>query len=180
MSAAALRQLVQELWQRQADLEHQIRERDAEIARLKGLAGRPVIKPAAKPSGMEAGTQPARDRPARRGRAGKVSKTVTCEDRVLCVAVPEGSRFKGYEDFTVQELEVRARLIRFRRERWVAPDGRTLVAPLPAGGTGATSGRSCSVSSCSSTTAARPPFPAWKACWAISGWTSPSARSCAC
>ena len=136
MSAAALRQLVQELWQRQADLEHQIRERDAEIARLKGLAGRPVIKPAAKPSGMEAGTQPARDRPARRGRAGKVSKTVTCEDRVLCVAVPEGSRFKGYEDFTVQELEVRARLIRFRRERWVALDGRTLVAPLPAGITG--------------------------------------------
>ncbi|HYG90925.1 MAG TPA: transposase [Azospirillum sp.] len=135
MSADALRQLIQELWQRQADLEHQLRERDAEIARLKGLAGRPAIKPAVKPSGMEAGTQPAGDRPARRrrGRAGKVSKAVACEDRVLRVAVPEGSRFKGYEDFTVQELDLRARRIRFRRERWLTPDGRCVVASLPSG-----------------------------------------------
>ena len=73
MSADAVRQLVQELWQRRADLEHQIRKRDAEIARLKGLAGRPVIKPATKPSGMEAGTQPAQDRPARRQVFGRVT-----------------------------------------------------------------------------------------------------------
>ncbi|WP_434624543.1 IS66 family transposase [Azospirillum sp. B2RO_4] len=135
MSADALRQLVLELWQRQADLEQRLRDRDAEIARLKGLSGRPAIKPAVKPSGMEAGTPAPPQRPVRRrrGRAGKVSKTVTCEDRVLCVAVPEGSRFKGYEDFTVQELELRARRIRLRRERWLTPDGRCMVASLPSG-----------------------------------------------
>lgn len=55
------------------------------------------------------------------------------EDRILPVAAPERSCFKGYEDFRVRELEVRAPLIRYRRERWVTPDGRTLVAPLPAG-----------------------------------------------
>jgi hypothetical protein len=53
---------------------------------------------------MEQKTTPSRPR-RRRGRAGKVSKTVVCEDRVLSVAVPEGSRFKGYEDFTIQEME---------------------------------------------------------------------------
>jgi hypothetical protein len=50
---------------------------------------------------------------------------------VLTVAVPLGSRFKGYECFFVQDLELRPLAIRFRRERWVTSDGRTVVAPLP-------------------------------------------------
>jgi hypothetical protein len=31
---------------------------------------------------------------------------------------------------------LRVRAIRYRRERWVTPDGRTVIAPLPAGVTG--------------------------------------------
>jgi hypothetical protein len=33
----------------------------------------------------------------------------------------------------VQELEIRARVVRYRRERWLTPDGQTIVAPLPPG-----------------------------------------------
>src|SRR5208283_2312903 len=40
---------------------------------------------------------------------------------------------KGYEDFVVQDLEIRPRVTRYRRERWRSPDGRNLVAPLPEG-----------------------------------------------
>jgi hypothetical protein len=36
----------------------------------------------------------------------------------------------------VQDLEIRARVIRYRRERWLIPDGRTVMAPLPAEVTG--------------------------------------------
>src|SRR3982750_2571807 len=105
----------------------------AEVATLKGVKGRPELKP----SGMEKGTEPA---PAGTGRGAKGSKSARLavhEDRVVAAAdVPAGSRFKGYEDFLVQDLVLRPHVVRLRRERWLTPDGRAVVAPMPAGITG--------------------------------------------
>jgi hypothetical protein len=121
---AALRGEVAELKQLVAAL------RD-ENARLKGLKARPVIKP----SGMAEATTPKyRGKPGRR--RGKVVPRVPVETQVLRVAVPPGSQFKGYEAYQVQDLEIRARVVRYRRERWLTPDGRTIVAPLPEGSRG--------------------------------------------
>src|SRR5215212_4680356 len=72
----------------------------AEIARLKGVPGRPRLKP----SGMEPATEPGRSR-TRRERLERTAPAVG-EEQVLTVAAPAGSRFKGYEDFLVQELEL--------------------------------------------------------------------------
>ena len=106
-----------------------------EIARLKGLKGRPKIPPS-KPSGMErASVPPAPRDKGRRGRS-KSARLVLAEDRIVTAEVPIGSRFKGYEIYLVQDLEIRARVIRYRRERWLTPDGKTVVAPLPAGRNG--------------------------------------------
>jgi hypothetical protein len=67
----------------------------------------------------------------RKGRRGPVTPRVAVEDQVIAATVPPGSRFKGYADFLVQDLVLRVRCIRYRRERWLTPDGRELVAPLP-------------------------------------------------
>jgi hypothetical protein len=104
-----------------------------EIARLKGLKGKPDIKPPSKPSGMDKATEkrPGRDKKRRRGAK---TPSAPVEERVVAVPdIPPGSRFKGYEDFTIQDLKIEPRVVRYRRERWLTPDGRTVLAPLPVG-----------------------------------------------
>lgn len=127
LPSAELKQLVLKLVEENAEQARVIAELREEIARLKGLKGRPPIKP----SGMENGTssKSGGKRGRRRGR-GKVTPRVGVEEQILKAEVPAGSRFKGYEDFVVQEIVLRARVIRYRRERWLTPDGRRVVAPL--------------------------------------------------
>ena len=102
-----------------------------EIARLKGLKGRPNIKP----SGMEKATEPAAKGPRKIGRRrNKRSKLTIGETKIIEPAgIPEGARFKGYEDFVVQDLIIQPLTTLYRRERWQLPSGETIVAPLPAG-----------------------------------------------
>ena len=103
-----------------------------EIARLKGLKTRPRIAPSA----LETPPRPPRDPNAKRPGSAKRSKTaeltITEETVIPLPDVPVGAVFKGYEDFVVQDLVLEPRVIRYRRERWLTPDGRSLVAPLPA------------------------------------------------
>jgi hypothetical protein len=112
-------------------LKQAVAELKAEVATLKGVKGRPGVKP----SGMEKGasSDPGATNRGRGGR-GKADRLTVDEERVVAAAdVPAGSRFKGYEDFLVQDLVLRPHVVRVRRERWLTPDGRTVLAPMPAG-----------------------------------------------
>jgi hypothetical protein len=133
LSPAQLRELVLRLFTKLANLERTNAELREENARLKGLKGRPDIKP----SGMDKATEPANPvkREKRRGR-GKVRPRVAVEDRIIKATVPGGSRCKGYEIYMAQELVLSVHAVCYRRERWVTPDGRTIVAPLPEGTNG--------------------------------------------
>jgi hypothetical protein len=96
-----------------------------EIARLKNLPPRPPFKP----SGMEKATQlrPGR-RPGRGAKRDRVTREVT-----IRAEVPAGSRFKGYKTVVRRDLVIVAEVVRYRRERWLTPEGQTLIAPLPEG-----------------------------------------------
>jgi hypothetical protein len=135
LSPCALKALVIPLLEEMAALKQIIVEQRQEIARLKGLKGKPDIKPST-PSGMDKATQkkpPEADRPAKRRRGAK-RPSVPVEKRVVVAeTIPPGSRLEGYETFTVQDLKIEAIVVCYRRERWLTPDGRTVVAPLPPG-----------------------------------------------
>jgi hypothetical protein len=133
LSNAELRALVVALLGEVTDLKRTVSALREEIARLKGLKGQPKIKPS-KPSGMEQATSAKpKGFGGHSGRGKKRAPRVVVEDRVLAPEIPKGARFKGYEDYVVQDLVICPQVIRFRRERWVTADGRTLIAPLPAG-----------------------------------------------
>ena len=107
-----------------------------EIARLKGLPPRPPHKP----SGMEKATEGperraegAKDEASTRRRGPGVSKLSIDREVTLRVEAPADSRFKGYEEITVQDLMPKAETTLYQRERWETPDGETLIAPLGAG-----------------------------------------------
>jgi Transposase IS66 family len=99
-----------------------------EIARLKNLPPRPPFKP----SGMEKATQPEPTKPGQRPGRGAKRDRVTREV-TLRVEVPAGSRFKGYKTVVRRDLVLVAEVVRYKRERWVTPEGQTIIAPLPAG-----------------------------------------------
>jgi hypothetical protein len=134
LSRGDLEALAERLLAGNAALKQAVAELRAEVATLKGLQGRPKLKP----SGMDKGTEPTPDgKPQGRGSKGHKNERFSIdEERVIKAAAPAGSRFKGYQDFIVQDLVLRPHVVRIRRERWLTPDGVTITAPMPSGVTG--------------------------------------------
>src|ERR671921_543608 len=133
LSLDELKKLVVQLLVRVTALREENRQLRAENARLKDLPKKPKLAP----GGMDKATEPdkrARTKEARRQRrkrqSGRRTPPVT-EERTLVIEAPAGSRRRGFEPFTVQDLMLTPQVIRFRRERWVTPDGQEIVAPLP-------------------------------------------------
>lgn len=47
------------------------------------------------------------------------------------LGVPQGARFKGYQEYAVQELELTPKNVIYKLEVWQAPDGTVIRAMLP-------------------------------------------------
>jgi hypothetical protein len=133
LSPDGLKRLVAQLLARMAALEEENRQLRQENARLKDLPKRPKLAP----GGMDQACGPdpqaaskAARRLRRKTRRGRRTPPIS-EERTLTVTVPPGSRRKGYERYTVQDLVLSSQVIRYRRERWRTPDGGEIIAPLP-------------------------------------------------
>lgn len=104
----------------------------AEIARLKDLPPRPPFRP----SGMDKATDGApAERPGRnrKPRGPKLDVKRISREEIVRINPPAGSRFKGYRSYMVRDLVLTAEIVRYRRECWITPERRMVLAPLPAG-----------------------------------------------
>ena len=133
LSPAELKSLVLQLFEERAELRRTVAALRDEVARRKGGPGRPDVKANVKPSGMEKASEPQPTGPrGGRRRGGTRAKLVIDEERKLEVDAPLRSRFKGYASYLVQDLMIRPHVTCFRRQCWQTPDGKTVMAPLPA------------------------------------------------
>ena len=103
-----------------------------EIAVLKGNKPRPKIKPGK----ME--REAIKDKKSSEGKrpgSSKKSKTdqLPIHETIPIPAdsVPESSQFKGYKEFILQGLIIKAHNIRYLMERWRTPDGNYVEGKLP-------------------------------------------------
>src|SRR3982751_6172551 len=133
LSLDELKKLVVQLLVRVSAQDEEIQQLRAENARLKALPKKPKLAP----GGMDKTTEPdkraktkqARRQRRNRRRAGRPPPVTT--ERTLVIEAPLGSQRRGFEPFAVQDLILAPQVIRFRRERWVTPDGQEIIAPLP-------------------------------------------------
>lgn len=113
-----------------------------EIAVLKGEKARPKFKPSKMDQSTDKDDDPGDGASAQKGekgkRAGSAKRSKTAqleihEERVIAPAfVPPDARFKGYRDFIVQGLVIKAHNIRYRLETWRTLDGTYLNGQLSA------------------------------------------------
>src|SRR3954466_409236 len=90
LSPTELKALVIELLGKVAALEQTVAAQREEIARLKGLKGRPVLKP----SGMEKASEP-KPPGSPKGRRGPVRPRVAVEDQVIAAHRRDAGRQEG-------------------------------------------------------------------------------------
>ena len=106
-----------------------------EINILKGEKKRPIFKG----SKLDKNTEPDQSsKPSSKKRPGsckkkKTQSLVIHEDKVIKpdIPVPPDSRFKGYRNFVVQDLNIESHNIRYRLEHWLTPDNESMTGRLP-------------------------------------------------
>jgi hypothetical protein len=106
-----------------------------EIAGLKGISPKPIIEPA-KPVGGSSDSEG--DKKKRGGskpgvRRNKTKDLVIHKTEVIQPVglVPDGSVFKGFQEFVVQDIVLTAYNTQYRLARWDTPDGQSLMGQLP-------------------------------------------------
>lgn len=110
---------------------HRLREENQtlrdEVARLKGHKAKPKIGPSKL---LERDKGGARRRKRKRDKQ-REERRLDRTEVVKAENVPEGSRFKGYDDYTVRELVIKGETTLYRVEKWLTPEGELVKGKLP-------------------------------------------------
>jgi hypothetical protein len=117
-------------------MQEEIQKLKDEIARLKGQKPKPKIKPSNMEKAGGGGEKQGKSKPGdKRPGSNKRSKTKELEIHEINViepdTIPEGSRFKGYQDYMVQDIIIVPYNMLYRLERWQTPQGEYVMGTVP-------------------------------------------------
>lgn len=118
--------LQQQLEKQAAQLEvltHELRKQRKLKEKPKLRASKLPKDPDDPPPGSSGGKDASDQRPGSKKRKKNNFLKITHEEIIKAESVPEGSIHKGYQDFIIQELEIKPLVIKYRLERWLLPDG---------------------------------------------------------
>lgn len=123
--------LIQTLSEQLAKSQEKIKALEDELARHRKTPKRPKFRPnnieprnrSKNPNNSSGPTSPPTDT--------SFAKKEQSEIKVAAENVPEGARFKGYQTFTIQELDITAKEITYKLEVWQALSGETYRGILP-------------------------------------------------
>jgi len=130
--------LVEALKRENAELRAEVQRLRDEINRLKGEQGKPPIKGnTPKPPPTNYSSEKERRTPTAWTKGEKTTRIVIDREQTLEVdraILPEDAAFKGHEDVVVQDVVFRTDNVLFHKEKFYsANEGKTYLAPLPAG-----------------------------------------------
>ena len=98
-----------------------------EIARLKGQKPRPKIRPSILEKQRSTAKKNKRKKRAKKSKKAEIHEVVSIDPE----HIPDGSTYKGYQNYLVQDLIISNWNICYRRQRWQTPDGKYIVGRLP-------------------------------------------------
>lgn len=103
-----------------------------EIAILKGQKPRPKIPPSNLEGTNKKGDPKDKTPRGKHPRKKKTSKLIIHEkQRIKLESIPEGAIYKGFNQFTVQDIIFKSHNIIYELERWQLTDGTYITAKLP-------------------------------------------------
>lgn len=105
-----------------------------EIKRLKNHTKRPKIKPSKmdkKNRDGKSGGSTDNKRPGSAKRKKHSDLTIDKTEIVKADDVPFGAKFKGYDEFIIQDLEIKTVNTKYQLERWLLSNGGYIVGKLP-------------------------------------------------
>ncbi len=141
-----LKTLVSNLLNKVSTLTNENTSLREEVRHLKKLKGKPKIRPNkkgaengkgnkdSKPASGSGNSSPPKGKrpsPQPTGRTAKPSPSSIQEKICPAENVQSDWQSKGYQDFTHVDVSLEFTTTRYRREVWLTPEGRTVIAPLP-------------------------------------------------
>lgn len=124
-------QRIQEQAEEIATLKKTVQEQRDEINRLKNMPKRPKFRPGGGDPKSRSGKPGNNKKNESSSNNDMAPKKIKQEVTVSALNVPEGSRFKGYQEYAIQEFELIPKDIIYRLEVWQIPEGTVIRAILP-------------------------------------------------